>query len=54
MKVKEKFLNLGTFTTKNGENARFWEDRWLENFTMQNRSPSLYHIARRKNVLYPR
>jgi hypothetical protein len=47
--VNEKFLKLGTFIAKNGENVRFWEDRWLENFTLQNRFTSLYCIARRKN-----
>jgi hypothetical protein len=47
--VKEKFLKLGTFIAKNGENVRFWEDRWLGNFTLQNRFPSIYCIARRKN-----
>jgi len=34
MKVKDKFLNLGSFQLNNGENIRFWEDKWLGNFTL--------------------
>jgi hypothetical protein len=49
MKPKEKFLKLKTFVAKNGKNVKFWEDRWLGNFTLQNRFPYLYCIVRRKN-----
>jgi len=34
MKVKDKFLNLASFQLNNGENIRFWEDKWLGNFTL--------------------
>jgi hypothetical protein len=49
MKVKEKFLKLETFIAKNGKNVGFWEDRWLVNFTLWNRFPSLYCIVHCKN-----
>jgi hypothetical protein len=50
MKVKETFLSLGHLKLNNGENIRFWEDRWLGNFTLQQQYPPLYAITRRKNV----
>jgi hypothetical protein len=50
MKV-ECFLSLGHMELSNGENIRFWEDRWLENFTLQHMYPSLYSITRQKNIL---
>jgi hypothetical protein len=51
MKVKESFLSLGHLRLNNGENIRFWEDKWLRNFTLQQQYPSLYAITWRKNVL---
>ena len=48
MKVKELFLSQGKFVAKSGSNVRFWEDKWLGDFTLQQRFPSLYNIARRK------
>ena len=50
MKVKDQFLELGSFQLNNGHNIRFWEDRWIGNFTLQQRYPSLYSIVRRKQV----
>lgn len=49
-KVKDKFLDLGKFCLNNGMNTRFWEDKWLGNFTLQHWYPSLYNIAWRKGV----
>jgi uncharacterized membrane protein len=50
MNVKESFLSLGHFQLKNSGNIHFWEDRWLENFTLRQQYPSLYAITRRRNV----
>ena len=50
MKVKDKFLNLGSFQLNNGENFMFWEDKWLGNFTLSQQYPSLYNIARKKHI----
>jgi hypothetical protein len=50
MKVRESFLSLGHLRLNNGENIRFWEDKWLENFTLQQQYPSLYAITQWKNV----
>ena len=30
MKVKNKFVNLGSFEIGNGSQVRFWKDRWLD------------------------
>ena len=43
MKVKDRFLSFGT-------NIRFWEDKWLGNFTLHHKYPSLYNIARGHNA----
>jgi hypothetical protein len=51
MKVKESFLSLGHFTLNNGDNIRFWEDKWLGTTTLQYQFPELYSIVHRKNVL---
>jgi hypothetical protein len=51
MKVKESFLSLGHFTLNNGDNIRFWEDKWLGTATLQYQFPELYSIVHRKNVL---
>jgi len=50
MKVKDKFLRFGSFKVNTGLNTRFWEDKWLGNFKLQQRFPSLYRIVRRKEV----
>jgi hypothetical protein len=35
MKVKNNFLQFGTFTVKNGEHIRFWEDIWLGSMSLR-------------------
>jgi hypothetical protein len=50
MKVKDCFLNLGQLQLNNGSNIRFWEDRWLGNYTLHQQYPSLYAITRKKNI----
>ena len=49
MKVKNTFLNLGSWTVNNGEQVRFWEDKWLGNYSFKDRYLSLYSIVRRRN-----
>ena len=51
MKVKDQFLELSSFKLHNGNNIRFWEDKWLGSFTLKEQYPSLYNIARKKQVL---
>jgi hypothetical protein len=49
MKVKNYFLNMGSWFINNGEQVRFWEDKWLGNSSLKDKYPSLYSIVRRKN-----
>jgi hypothetical protein len=35
MKAKDHFLESSTFNIHNGEQIRFWEDKWLGNFTLK-------------------
>jgi hypothetical protein len=48
MNVKDVFFSLGVFTLRNGDQIRFWEDKWLGNQTLMVQYPSLYQIVRRK------
>ena len=48
MKVKDQFIDLSTFQVHNGLQTRFWEDKWLGNFTLKEQYPSLFNIARKK------
>lgn len=50
MKVKDLFLANGMFKVNNGHATRFWEDKWLGNFTLQHKYPSLYNIVRYKHT----
>src|ERR1041384_7193740 len=50
MKVKDTFLNLGSFILKNGTQIRFWEDRWMGNQPFMVQYPSLYNIVRKKSA----
>ena len=45
MSVKEDFFARGTFVLGNGEQIRFWEDRWLNHNSLADEYPSLYNFA---------
>jgi hypothetical protein len=49
MKVKNTFLNMGSWIVNNGRQIRFWEDKWLGNLAFKDKYPSLYSIVRRKS-----
>ena len=48
MKVKSIFLDMGSCIVNDGEQIRFWEDKWLGNLAFKDKYPSLYTIVRRK------
>jgi hypothetical protein len=50
MKVKESFLNLGRVHLCNGKNVKFWEDRWMGNFSLKELYPTLFAITRKKHI----
>jgi hypothetical protein len=50
MKVKDIFFANGIFRVNNGQDTRFWEDKWLGDFSLQHRFPSLYNLVQRKNA----
>jgi hypothetical protein len=50
MKAKTTFLMHRSFHLNNGKKIRFWEDKWLGNYSFQYQYLSLYNIVRRKNV----
>jgi hypothetical protein len=48
MKAKDRFLDLSAFNIHNGSGqTRFWEDKWLENFTLKEQYPSLYNTRKK-------
>jgi len=49
MKMKQEFLEFGTFIVKDGSQVRFWEDRWIGNITLREHYPKLYNIASKKH-----
>jgi hypothetical protein len=50
MKAKDHFLESSTFNIHNGEQIRFWVDKWFGNFTLKEQYSSLYNIARKKHI----
>jgi hypothetical protein len=50
MDVKSKFFEKGRFMVQDGTQTRFWEDLWVGNESLMKSFPSLYNIARKKNV----
>jgi hypothetical protein len=50
MEVKSMFLERGRFMVQDGTQTRFWEDLWVRNEPLMKSFPSLYIIARKKNV----
>ena len=47
---KGDILKHGSFFIKNGEQLRFWEDKWLGNQTFMEQYPTLYNIVRKKSA----
>jgi hypothetical protein len=50
MKAKEAVLMHGSFRLNNGKHIRFWEDKWIDNYSFKDQYPSLYNIIRRKSA----
>jgi hypothetical protein len=49
MKAKSDKLMHGSFYLNNRKQIRFWEDKWLGNYTFKQQYPSLYNIVWRKS-----
>jgi hypothetical protein len=49
MEAKIIFLRFGSFHPNNGEQRRFWEDKWLGNYSFQQQYPFLYNIVWKKS-----
>jgi hypothetical protein len=50
MEIKDQFLSRGCFKVNSGNQARFWEDVWVGEEPLMTVYPSLYNIARKRNV----
>jgi hypothetical protein len=48
-RIKECFLEHGTFIINDGANTRFWEDRWIGVVPLKQQFPNLYRIIRHKH-----
>ena len=51
MGVKGVFFQRGSFAIGDGMKTRFWEDTWLGETPLASQYPSLYNVARHKDVL---
>jgi hypothetical protein len=51
MKAKANFLMHESFCLNNGKQIRFWEDKWLGNYSFQQQYPSLYNLVRKKSAI---
>jgi hypothetical protein len=49
MEAKPDCLRFGSFHLNNGEQIRFWKDKWLGNYSFQQQYPSLPNILRKKS-----
>lgn len=50
MKVKSTFLHFGSFGLNYGNLIRFWEDKWLGNFILREKCPTLFNIVSKKHA----
>ena len=50
MKVKQTFLNYGSFQLNDGNQIGFWDDKWLGNRTVREQYPALFNIVRKKHT----
>ena len=50
MNVKAKFLDYVTFKLQNGEQIRFWQDKWLENTSFSVQYSALYNLVVRRHA----
>ncbi|WVZ54468.1 hypothetical protein U9M48_005255, partial [Paspalum notatum var. saurae] len=48
MKVKDQFMDLSAFQLHNSLQTKFWEDKWLGNYTLKKQYLSLFTIVRKK------
>jgi hypothetical protein len=48
MATKKFFVDLDSFSIKDGSEIRFWEDKWLGNSTLREQYSALYSIVRHK------
>jgi hypothetical protein len=49
MNAKPSFLRYGSFLLNNGKQIRFWENKWLGNFSFQQQYPSLFNIVQKRS-----
>ena len=50
MKVKDTFLNHGSFRLNDGNQIRFCEDKWIGNHTLREQYLDLYNTVRKKHA----
>ena len=50
MKVKDTFMNYGSFQLNDGNQIRFWEDEWLGTHTLREQYHALFNIVRKKHA----
>jgi hypothetical protein len=51
MNIKDQFLRLGDFQVGDGQNTRFWQDKWLTSRPFCEQFPNLFNTVRIKSAL---
>jgi hypothetical protein len=51
MNIKDHFLRLGHFQVGDGQNTRFWQDKWLTSHPFCEQFLNLFNIVRNKLAL---
>jgi hypothetical protein len=51
MNIKDQFLRLGHFQVGDGQNTRFWQDKWLTGRPFCEQFPNLFNTVRNKSAL---
>jgi hypothetical protein len=51
MNIKDQFLRLGHFQVGDGQNTRFWQDKWLTNRPFCEQFPNIFKLVHIKSVL---
>ena len=50
VKVRDTFLNFGSFHLNDGNKIHFWEDKWLGSHTLREQYSTLFNIVRKKHA----
>jgi hypothetical protein len=51
MNIKDQFIKWGHFQVGDGQNTKFWRDKWLTSRPLSEQFPNLFNTVRNKSAL---